>query len=75
MAVHYKSVHHETTDYIMPWNVMKARCNAAGHTVDDGKLELVMCYLQKQHQAAVVITNEGEKVRTSFCIIFRYTNH
>ena len=55
---HYKCVECETTDHIIPWNVLKTRCKK----FDEETLEVLMVSLQKQGKAVLFITTEGEKV-------------
>ena len=55
---HHEHVECETTDHIIPWNVLKARCG----NFDDQTLTILVAALQKQNKALVFITEEGEKV-------------
>lgn len=55
---HYSCVECDTTDHIIPWNVLKTRCKK----FDDEALEIVMASLQRQGKAVLFITPEGEKV-------------
>jgi hypothetical protein len=60
--MHCKSVEHEATDHIVPWNVLKTRCSKEGLKLSDRDLNLVICHLQKERKVAIHVTNEGEKV-------------
>lgn len=50
----------ETTDNIIPWNVLKTRCEK----FDDETLKVLLASLQKQSKAVLFVTPEGEKVCT-----------
>ena len=58
LAKHYTGVQCETTDHVIPWNVMKMRCKK----FDDETLEVLLTYLQQHGKAVVYVTPEGEKV-------------
>ena len=58
LAKHYAGVECETTDHIIPWNVLKMRCKK----FDDETLEVLLAYLQKESKAVLFVTSEGEKV-------------
>lgn len=55
---HYSCVECDTTDHIIPWNVLKTRCPK----FDEETLEIVMAYLQRHSKAVLFIAPEGEKV-------------
>lgn len=55
---HYNCVECETTDHIIPWNVLKTRCC----NFDEETIEVLMASLQKQGKAVLFLTPEGEKV-------------
>ncbi|PFX21120.1 Charged multivesicular body protein 7 [Stylophora pistillata] len=69
LAKHYANVQCETTDYVIPWNVMKMRCKK----FDDEALEVLIGYLQQQSKAVIYVTSEGEKARELFS--FRSQSH
>ena len=58
LAKHYTYVECETTDHIIPWNVLKTRCKR----FDEETLEVLLATLQKQGKAVLFVTSEGEKV-------------
>lgn len=62
LKMHREGVEYEATDHIVPWNVLKARCNKRGLKLADRDLDLVVCYLQKERKVAIHVTSEGEKV-------------
>ncbi|KAJ7375711.1 Charged multivesicular body protein 7 [Desmophyllum pertusum] len=53
-----RNVECETTDHIIPWNVLKTRCKR----FDEETLEVLLATLQKQGKAVLFVTSEGEKV-------------
>jgi len=55
---HYSCVECDTTDHIIPWNVLKTRFKK----FDEETLEIVMASLQRQGKAVLFVTAEGEKV-------------
>ena len=54
---HYERVECETTDHIIPWNVLKTR-----EKFDEQTLAVLIASLQKQSKAVVFTTGEGEKI-------------
>lgn len=55
---HYESVQCETTDYVIPWNVLKARFKE----FDEETLKVLLASLQRQGKAALFTTTEDEKI-------------
>ncbi|XP_015777484.1 PREDICTED: charged multivesicular body protein 7-like isoform X1 [Acropora digitifera] len=55
---HYESVQCETTDYVIPWNVLKARFKE----FDEETLSVLVASLQRQGKAALFTTTEDEKI-------------
>ena len=62
LQLHHHSVEHDSTDHVLPLEVVRSRCRSSGQFVDDNELELVLCCLQKEKMIVIGESEDGLKV-------------
>ena len=62
LTEHYRTVEFDSTDHVVPWNVLRNRWKKIDNRNDDKSLEIVILYLKTQRKVTLLHSPEGEKV-------------